>query len=598
MLKLSRVLMTKTSALLRLFQYTKAHRYEMLLATLYSFLNTVFYILPEVLVGLAVDIVVYRKGSILSQFGIRDIFSQLMILGALTFIVWVLLSFFEYLYAIKWRNLAQAIQHQLRLDAYTHIQDADMTYFENVSSGNLIAILNDDINQLERFFDNGINMVIHIVSSTVIVGTLFFIFAPKVALFAFLPVPFTLYGAYYFQHLISPQYEKVRAKAGELNNRFMNNMLGIATIKSYAAEEYELNELEMQSMEYRKANAKAIRLSAAVTPIIRLTIMFGFLATLIYGGWLTLNGGLSISVYSILILLSQHLLWPLTYLPEVSDQFYRALASINRIMNLLSVPINITSGEHIPLSATIKGEITFSNLSFTYQKDNKPVINNLNLTIPAGSTVGFVGSTGTGKSTLVKMLLRFYDPTEGVIKLDGKNLKEYDLEALRRQIGYVSQDVFLFNGTVADNIAYGTFNATQEEIEHAAKLAEAHEFIMAMPHGYKSKIGERGQKLSGGQKQRLSIARAILKNPRILILDEATSAVDNETEAAIQQSLDQITANRTTIIIAHRLVAVRNVDTIYVLDKGVVTEQGDHDSLVAADGMYAWLWQLQTGAVY
>lgn len=590
--------MNNTSALVRLYRYTHAYRKEMLLASLYSFLNTVFYILPEILVGLAVDIVVYRKGSILSKFGIENIYSQLILLGVLTFIVWVLLSLFEYLYAIKWRNLAQAVQHQLRLDAYTHIQDADMTYFENTTSGNLITILNDDINQLERFFDNGINMIIHILASTLIVGALFFIFAPKVALLAFLPVPFILYGAYYFQRLISPKYEKVRAKAGELTNRFMNNMLGIATIKSYAAEEHELNLLEGESQEYLKANASAIRLSAAVTPIIRLAIMFGFLATMVYGGWLTLDGVLSISVYSILILLSQHLLWPLTYLPEVSDQFYRALASINRVMNLLAVPIHITSGEHVPLSENIKGEIAFKDLSFVYQKENKQVITNLNLTIPAGKTVGFVGSTGTGKSTLVKLLLRFYDPTQGVIKVDGKNLKEYDLVALRRHIGYVSQDVFLFNGTFAENIAYGTFNASQEEIENAATLAEAHDFIMAMPQGYKSKIGERGQKLSGGQKQRLSIARAILKDPPILILDEATSAIDNETEAAIQRSLNIIASDRTTIIIAHRLNAVRNADVIYVLEKGEVTEQGDHDSLVAADGMYAWLWQLQTGAVY
>jgi ATP-binding cassette subfamily B protein len=431
------------------------------------------------------------------------------------------------------------------------------------------------------------------------VGAFFFILAPKVALLAFLPVPFILLGAYYFQFSIGPEYDKVRASAGELNNRFINNMLGIATIKSYAAEEYELNSLESQSMEYRTANLRAIRLTAAITPVIRLAIMLGFLATLVYGGWLALEGLLSVSVYSILILLSQHLLWPLTYLPEVTDQFYRAMASINRVLNLLSVPINITSGEHIPLSMSIQGDISFENLSFTYQKDNKPVIDNMNLVIPSGKTVGFVGSTGTGKSTLVKLLLRFYDPTQGIIKLDGKNLKEYDLEALRRHIGYVSQDVFLFNGTLAENIAYGTFNASPDEIENAARMAEAHEFILAMPQGYKTRIGERGQKLSGGQKQRISIARALLKDPTILILDEATSAVDNETEAAIQQSLSKIVQDRTTLIIAHRLNAVCNADTIYVLDKGVIIEEGDHDTLVATpDSMYGWLWQLQTGAIY
>lgn len=588
----------RIDGLLRLYTYAKQYRRSIALAAFYSFLNTLFYILPEILIGLAVDVVVYRNSSLLGRLGVENLSSQLLILGALTLIVWIILSISEYLYSTQWRYLAQTIQHQLRIDAYTHIQSADMNYFENIGNGNLSSILNDDINQLERFFDNGLNILIHIISSTLIVGSIFFFLAPKLAVWAFLPVPFILLGAYYFQFFIGPKYEMVRAKAGELNNRFMNNMLGIAAIKSCAAEEYELNALEGTSNEYLHANRAAIRLSAAITPLIRIVIMFGFLVTLVYGGWLTLQGQLSVSIYSILILLSQHLLWPLTYLPEVSDQFYRAMASINRVLNLLSQPIYIVSGEHVPIDETIKGDLTFSNLSFTYNKENKPVVDNLNLTIPAGTTVGFVGSTGTGKSTLVKLLLRFYDPTSGIIKIDGKNLKEYDLETLRRNIGYVSQDVFLFNGTISENIAYGTFSATQEQIEAAAKSAAAHDFIMAMPNGYKSKIGERGQKLSGGQKQRLSIARAILKDPSILILDEATSAVDNETEAAIQESIYNIQDGRTIIIIAHRLNAVRNADVIYVLEEGKVTEHGDHDSLVAADGMYAWLWQLQTGAVY
>lgn len=586
------------SALFRLFNYASSYRKEIALASFYSFLNTLFYIMPEILIGLAVDIVVYKHHSILGRFGIQDLHYQLIILGLLTLVVWIILSISEYLYSITWRNLAQAVQHQLRIDAYTHVQSADMNFFENMSNGKIAAILNDDINQLERFFDNGINILIHIISSTFIVGCIFFYLAPKVALMAFMPVPFVIFGAYYFQRFIGPQYEVVRNNAGELNNRFMNNMLGIATIKSYGAEEYELNTLEKQSLEYRRANAAAIKLSAAMTPIIRLAIMMGFIATLIYGGWLTLEGQLAVSVFSILILLSQHLLWPLTYLPDVTDQFYRAMASINRVLNLLAVPINIISGAHVPISTNVKGEIELENLSFTYSKENNPVINKLNLTISPGTTVGFVGSTGTGKSTLVKLLLRFYDPTSGLIKIDGKNIKEYDLEALRRHIGYVSQDVFLFNATIAENIAYGTFSATQEQIEEAAKFADIHDYIISLPQGYKTKIGERGQKLSGGQRQRLSIARAILKNPRILILDEATSAVDNETEASIHQSLWDLADNRTIIIIAHRLNAVRHADKIYVLEQGEITEQGDHDSLVAVDGMYAWLWQLQTGAVY
>lgn len=589
---------TQVHALIRLFRYAKNYRKDIVIATTYSVLNTLFDILPEVLIGLAVDVIVYQHTSLLARMGVENVYMQLFVLGGLTLIIWLTESVFEYLYSVKWRILAQELQHQLRIDAYNHIQGADMNYFETVSSGNLVSILNDDINQLERFFDNGINMIIHIISSTIFVSIIFMFIAPKVALVAFIPVPFVIVGVYYFQYLIGPQYEKVRAKAGELNNKFTNNMLGIATIKSYAAEEYELNELEQTSMEYQKANWLAIRLSALITPVVRIAIMVGFLGTLMYGGYLTLEGKLAVSAYSVLVFLSQRLLWPMTYLAEVTDQYYRAMASITRVLNLFSVPIQITSGSHVPDPNHIQGNIVFEDVSFAYHKDNRTVIKNMNLTIPAGKTVGFVGGTGAGKSTIVKLLLRFYDPTGGMIKLDGKDIKEYDLEFLRRQIGYVSQDVFLFNGTVADNIAYGTFHASLEEIQSAAKLARAHDFIMAMPQGYQTKIGDRGTKLSGGQKQRLSIARALLKDPYILILDEATSAVDNETEAAIQESLGKIIQDRTTIIIAHRLNAVRNVDTIYVLENGEIAEQGDHDTLIAEDGMYAWLWQLQTGAIY
>jgi ATP-binding cassette subfamily B protein len=587
---------TQTAAIVRLFNYAKGYRTDIYLATLYSVLNKFFDVLPEVLIGIAVDTVVNRDNSFLAKMGFPHAQNQIILLGVLTFIIWSCESIFQYLYSVKWRNLAQALQHKLRMDTYAHIQNADMSYFESASSGNLVSILNDDINQLERFLDNGINTIIQVVGSTIIIGIIFFILAPKVALFALVPVPLILYGAYYFQHLINPLYAKVRAKAGELTARFSNNIQGIATIKSYTAENYEIASLEKQSQDYQKANANAIRLSSAVTPVIRIAILIGFIATLVYGGMLTLNGGLSVGAYSVLVFLTQRLLWPFTYLAEITDQYYRAMASANRVLNLLSVPIHITTHSSATKKSDIRGEIIFDHLNFSYFQ-NQLILKNLNVTIPAGETVAFVGSTGSGKSTLVKLLMRFYDPISGKIKLDGHDLKDFDLNQLREHIGYVGQDVFLFEGTIAQNIAYGTFDATSEEIERAAKLAEAHEFIERLPQGYQTQIGERGQRLSGGQRQRLSIARAILKNPPILILDEATSAVDNETEAAIQRSLDKIVIGRTTIIIAHRLSTVRHANTIYVLEHGQVIEQGNHDVLVANKKVYADLWALQTGSV-
>ena len=584
------------AAIVRLFNYAKPYRWNIYLASLYSVLNKVFDILPEVLIGVAVDTVVNRNTSILAKWGILNPSSQILFLGALTFLIWCFESLFEYLYSVQWRNLAQTLQHKLRLDAYRHIQNADMHYFENVSSGYLVSIMNDDINQLERFLNDGINTIIQVTSSTVIIGIIFFVLAPKIALLAFVPVPLIFYGMFYFQNLIGPRYALVRAKAGELTSRFSNNIGGIATIKSYTAESYELDSLARQSEDYQRSNFSAIRVSSAVTPIIRIAVLMGFLFALVIGGLDALQGTLAVGSYSVLVFLTQRLLWPFTRLAEITDQYYRAMASAERVLNLLAVPIHIRSGERIKASPAILGEIIFEHVNFSYAS-SQPVLCDLQLRIAAGTSVAFVGSTGSGKSTLVKLLMRFYDPTGGVIRIDGHDIKEFDLNNLRQHIGYVGQDVFLFDGTIAENIAYGSFGADAEAIERAAKLAEAYEFIERLPEGLQTRIGERGQRLSGGQRQRLSIARAILKNPPILILDEATSAVDNETEAAIQRSLDKIVIGRTTIMIAHRLSTVRHANLICVLERGKIIESGTHDELLGRSGEYADLWALQTGVL-
>lgn len=583
------------AAIVRLFNYAKNYRIDIYLATLYSLLNKFFDILPEVLIGVAVDTVVNRSASIIGKLGIIDPIHQIIFLGILTFFIWCLESLFQYLYSVKWRNLAQNLQHQLRLDAYCHIQGADMRYFEQVSSGYLVSILNDDINQLERFLNDGLNTIIQVIGSTVLIGLIFFALAPKIALFAFVPVPLILFGAYYFQHIIGPRYAKVRQKAGELTSRFSNNIMGISTIKSYTAEEYEIKSLDNQSKDYQQSNFEAIKISSAVTPVIRIAVLMGFLSALVFGGIDTLKGQLAVGSYSVLVFLTQRLLWPFTYLAEITDQYYRAMASADRVLNLLSVPIHIKSGEHKPTELKLKGEVKFEHVKFAYDPQTI-ILHDLNLTISAGSSVAFVGSTGSGKSTLVKLLMRFYDPILGEIKIDGHNIKTFDLNYLRQHIGYVGQEVFLFDGTIAENIAYGSFFASSADIQQAATLAEAHDFIMQLPDGYQTRIGERGQRLSGGQRQRLSIARAILKNPPILILDEATSAIDNETEAAIQRSLSHIVVGRTTIIIAHRLSTVRQVDQIYVLENGRIIEAGQHEELVSKKGQYADLWALQTGS--
>jgi ATP-binding cassette subfamily B protein len=312
------------------------------------------------------------------------------------------------------------------------------------------------------------------------------------------------------------------------------------------------------------------------------------------GGIEAVAGNLSVGTYSVLVFLTQRLLWPLTRLGETLDQYQRAMASTNRAMNLLDTPIAIPSG-HISLPVKkVRGELIFKDVTFAYQ-DRPAVVENLSLEIPAGKTIAIVGSTGSGKSTLVKLILRLYEIQGGSITLDGIELRDLKLQDLRQAIGLVSQDVFLFHGTVRENIAYGTPDASLTEVIAAAKIAEAHDFIIQLPQDYETIVGERGQKLSGGQRQRIAIARAILKDPPILILDEATSAVDNETEAAIQRSLEQITAHRTTIAIAHRLSTVRNAHCIYVMEQGQLVESGKHEALLEQNGIYASLWRVQTG---
>lgn len=578
----------------RLLHHTQRYQRQVGLASLYSILNKIFDLAPPVLIGIAVDLVVQRQDSLFARWGLVSLEHQLLALALISFIIWSLESLFEYAYARAWRNLAQQIQHDLRLETYAHVQEMDMAFFETHSSGLLLAILNDDINQLERFLDGGANEILQVTTTVIAIGGIFVVLAPTVAFWGMLPMPFILWGSLVFQRRLAPRYADVREKAGRLNERLANNITGIQTIKSFTAERYELERLRIDSDAYQQSNRRAIRLSAAYIPLIRFVILFGFTGTLVLGGFAAFNGHLDVGAYSTMVYLIQRLLWPLTRLGETLDQYQRAMASTQRVLNLLETPIAIRTGDRPLDPSRVKGEVAFRDVSFAYA-GRSAVLKHINLTIPAGQTVAIVGSTGSGKSTLVKLLLRFYEVQQGCVCIDGIDIREYRLQDLRAAIGWVSQDVFLFHGTVFENIAYGTFDATLTEVIQAAKMAEAHEFIEQLPQGYDTVVGERGQKLSGGQRQRLAIARAILKDPPILVLDEATSAVDNETEAAIQRSLAHITEHRTTIAIAHRLSTIRHANCIYVMEQGNIVEQGTHEALLAQEGLYYSLWQLQTG---
>lgn len=584
---------TEKIGLKRLWLHLRSERKDILWASSYSILNKIFDLAPPLLIGLSVDIVVKKESSILTKyFPVKTVMEQLWLVSFLTLAIWMLESLFEFLLKIKWRNLAQKVQHLLRIEAFTHVQNLEMAYFEDKSTGNLISILNDDVNQLERFLNSGADSLLQVMTTVIVIGAIFFSISPLVATFSFLPIPLILWGSFYFQKKIEPLYSDVRKEVGILASILTNNLSGIATVKSYVAEKFEIERLEKQSDNYANANALAIRVSSSYSPLIRMVVLSGFIATTLLGGWLVQKGNLEVGSYSVLIFMTQRLLWPLTSLAETFDLFQRSMASTKRIFSLIDTPLRVIGGNTNHKLLNDDTQISFKDLSFSYNEGPR-IINSLDLTIHPKETVAFVGATGSGKSTLTKLLLRFYDPEKGSITIGGENIKSLDLGSLRNLFSYVGQDTYLFHGSVRENILYGRPSASEEEMIEAAKHAYIHDFIVSLPKGYDTLVGERGQKLSGGQRQRISLARAILKDAPIFIFDEATSAIDNETEAVIARSLASITKNRTTIMIAHRLSTVLGADRIFVLKDGIIIESGAHSDLMDKKGAYYDLWNVK-----
>ena len=587
--------MGETGPFRRLLGHMGDHRGTIRLASFCSITNKIWDLAPPLLIGLAVDVVVEREDSFLASLGFIDPWHQLILLSVLTFAIWGLESLFEYFYGILWRNLAQTVQHELRLDTFGHVQRQGMGWFDERQKGDILAILNDDINQLERFLDKGANDLLQVSTTVIVVGAVFIAISWQVALFAVLPIPLIVWGSFRYQRSLEPRYAEVRKAAGAMNALLENDLSGMSTIQSFTAEDREIKRVEDLSNVYRESNRQAIRLSAAFTPLIRMAILCGFTATLLLGGWMTLEDELAVGAYSVLVFMTQRLLWPLTRLGETFDLYQRAMASSTRVLDVLTSPTEVGQGDFTPQDAAIEtSAVVFQDVDFSYS-GREPVFTGLNLELRAGETVGVVGSTGAGKTTLIRLLLRFAEPTGGTILWAGRPLPEWSLSKLRSSMALVDQHITLFPTTILENIRYGDPNATDEQVYEAAKLAEVSEFVEDLPDAWATLVGEGGHRLSGGQRQRLAIARAVLKNAPLLILDEATSAVDNETEAALQRSISKITEGRAAVIIAHRLSTVRNADRILVLDQGSIVEDGTHEDLVSIEGIYGRMWAVQTG---
>jgi ATP-binding cassette subfamily B protein len=586
-----------TNPMYRLFQYLGNYKRQLLSASGASIVNKVFDLMPPLFVAWIIDTVNGQKPE-----WIQDLLgdtSNLNIAGFLAgLIVFIFLveSFFEWLYERAFKRLAQDVQHKLRIDAYDKMQAREIAYFEEQRTGNLLSILNNDVNELERFLNGSFNQILQLLVLLIFATVALFQTSWQLALVGMLPIPFMVAIGAWYKKKIAPLYTDIRQSVGELNNRLENNLSGIAVIKSFTAEALESNRVEKASDEYRQKNYAAIQYNSVFIPIVRMFIAFGLAASLFWGAYSILEGHPLITVgqLAFFAMMLQRLLWPITGLGGVFDAYERASASAKRIFGLIDAKPEITNPVHPKVLGKVKGTVELRNVSFSYL-NNISVLNDISLTIPAGSMIGMAGLTGAGKTTLIKLLLRYYDVQKGAVLIDNTDVRDAELGELRKNIALVSQDVYLFHGTIFENISYGLPDATPEAVEDAAQKAQLHEFIITLPQAYQTIVGERGIKLSGGQRQRLSIARAILKNAPILLLDEATSAVDTETERAIQENLYLLTKGKTAIVVAHRLSTIRHADHIVILHQGQIAEQGTHESLLEHNGIYADLWNVQIG---
>ncbi|MEF8786438.1 MAG: ABC transporter ATP-binding protein [Haloarculaceae archaeon] len=585
----------------RLFtEYSDGRRTYFVVGLLSSIFARVLDLLPPLLLAVAID-AVFRREAAFSLWLVPESWlpatdtGQLWLTGGVIAASFLLAAVFHYTRNWGWNRFAQGVQHDIRTDTYDKMQRLNMDYFADRQTGELMSVLSNDVNRLEKFLNDGMNSVSRLVIMVLGIAVILFALNWQLALVALLPVPIIALFTKKFIEIIQPKYAEVRSSVGSLNSRLENNLGGIQVIKTSNTESYESERVEDVSEDYYDANWDAIRTRITFFPGLRLVAGLGFVITFIVGGFWVFDGRVTEGQFVAFILYTQRFIWPMAQFGQIINMYQRAYASAERVFGLMDTPDRIGQKEGAkPLTVT-NGDVEYDDVTFGY--DDEPIVEDVSFEVDGGDTVALVGPTGAGKSTAVKLLLRLYDVDEGAVRVDGTDVRDVTVPSLRRQMGYVSQETFLFYGTVRDNIAYGSPGTTDEDIRAAAKAAEADEFVRNLPDGYDTMVGERGVKLSGGQRQRVAIARAILKDPAILVLDEATSDVDTETEMLIQRSLDRLTEDRTTLVIAHRLSTIKDADQIIVLDDGRVVERGTHDSLLDEDGLYANLWAVQAGEI-
>lgn len=489
-------------------------------------------------------------------------------------------------------TLGEKFIFDLRVRLYAYLQKMSLSFFERTSTGELMSRVTNDLSALERFVTHGSALtavdLLRLVGGTI----LLFVLDYRLAALVMIPIPILAIALRHYNTRIRPVYRNVRARLGDINAKLQDNLSGIRVIQAFAREDLERQRFAAESESYYHARVKGIRYWSTFFPAIRFLGSMGTVIVLGAGALMVVRGELTLGTLVAFLSYITSFYEPINRLTEVDNIFQEAIAAGERIFELLDQTTDVKDAPDAVGLPVIKGDLAFDHVHFRYGTGDR-VLRDVSFQMAAGQMVALVGPSGAGKTSIANLICRFYDPSQGQVSVDGHDLRKIKLLSLRNQVAVVLQDAFLFNNTVAVNLLYGKPDATRKELMAAAKAANAHEFIMELPEDYDTEIGERGVKLSGGQKQRLALARAILADPRILILDEATSSVDAESEYLIQQALERVLKGRTALVIAHRLSTIRNADKIIVLDQGRIVEMGDHHNLMRRKGLYNQLYQRQ-----
>ncbi|MGI6664225.1 MAG: ABC transporter ATP-binding protein [Christensenellaceae bacterium] len=506
--------------------------------------------------------------------------------------IYLLRVVFRYLSNFLAHKAAWTLVGDVRIKVYDHMQSLSIGYFQNRQTGELMSRVVNDTTDFELLYAHLIPETITNVATLIGVTAILFSMNPTLALLTCIPIPLILISGWFLVKKVRPNFRRRQRDLAELNAQLQDNFSGMQEIQAFRQEATEVENIREKAERYTDSQLKALNLNAIFHPSVEFLTSLGTVIVVGVGGYLAYLGQISVSTIVAFLLYLSLFYAPVTSLAQLLENAQQAISGVERVMEVLNTDSDIVEKKNAITLKDIKGEIKFEQVSFSYVEDT-PILKDISFDIKPGEMVALVGPTGVGKTTLIQLATRFYDPTEGKITIDGHDLKDVKLDSIREQVSLVLQDTFLFNGTVAENIAYAKPGASMDEIMAAAKVACVHDDIMEMPQGYDTHVGERGSRVSGGQKQRISIARAILRNSPILILDEATAAIDVETEVKIQDAIENLAGKRTVITIAHRLSTVRQADQIFVFEEGEITQHGTHDELIAVEGLYQRMCRIQ-----